>query len=170
MQFSAFNLENFTPDRFFYTGTARGARDKYEVCLNPFLAANLGSRVWINSQIWARWGQQIWSRNVNKTFCWWCHASKRPCLDFLRRGNNYQADRTSTAHTDHLILQTVPSNILHCSAPCLFCSTLSEWRQWCLQPRQLMQRRSSHTCSTMLGIRLEKTAIAFQIASSCGGN
>ena len=31
MQFSAFNLENFTPDRFFYTGTARGARDKYEV-------------------------------------------------------------------------------------------------------------------------------------------
>ena len=32
MQFFAFNLENFTPDRFFYTGTARGARDKYEVC------------------------------------------------------------------------------------------------------------------------------------------
>ena len=31
MQFFAFNLENFTPDRFFYTGTARGARDKYEV-------------------------------------------------------------------------------------------------------------------------------------------
>ena len=25
------NLEKFTPDRNFYTGTARGARDKYEV-------------------------------------------------------------------------------------------------------------------------------------------
>ena len=32
MQFFAFNLENFTPDRFFYTGTACGACDKYEVC------------------------------------------------------------------------------------------------------------------------------------------
>ena len=32
MQLFAFNLENFTLDRFFYTGTARGARDKYEVC------------------------------------------------------------------------------------------------------------------------------------------
>ena len=31
--FFAFNLEKFTPDIFFYTGTARGARDKYEVCL-----------------------------------------------------------------------------------------------------------------------------------------
>ena len=31
MHFLAFNLEKFTPDRFFYTGTARGARDKYEV-------------------------------------------------------------------------------------------------------------------------------------------
>ena len=29
--------------------------------------------------------------------CW--HASLRPCLDFLRRGNNYEADHTSTAHT-----------------------------------------------------------------------
>jgi len=28
----AFNLEKFTPDRNFYTGSARGARDKYEVC------------------------------------------------------------------------------------------------------------------------------------------
>ena len=31
MHFFAFNLEKFTPDIFFYTGTARGARDKYEV-------------------------------------------------------------------------------------------------------------------------------------------
>ena len=31
MPFFAFNLEKFTPDIFFYTGTARGARDKYEV-------------------------------------------------------------------------------------------------------------------------------------------
>ena len=30
--FFAFNLEKFTPDRIFYTGSARGARDKYEVC------------------------------------------------------------------------------------------------------------------------------------------
>ena len=29
--FLAFNLEKFTPDRIFYTGSARGARDKYEV-------------------------------------------------------------------------------------------------------------------------------------------
>ena len=29
--FFAFNLEKFTPDRIFYTGSARGARDKYEV-------------------------------------------------------------------------------------------------------------------------------------------
>ena len=27
----AFNLEKFTPDRIFYTGSARGARDNYEV-------------------------------------------------------------------------------------------------------------------------------------------
>ena len=32
MYFFAFNLEKFTPDRIFYTGSARGARDKYEVC------------------------------------------------------------------------------------------------------------------------------------------
>ena len=31
--FFAFNLEKFTPDRNFYTGSARGARDKYEVCV-----------------------------------------------------------------------------------------------------------------------------------------
>ena len=31
--FFAFNLEKFTPDRIFYTGSARGARDKYEVCV-----------------------------------------------------------------------------------------------------------------------------------------
>merc|ERR1739844_281502 len=31
--FFAFNLEKYTPDRIFYTGSARGARDKYEVCL-----------------------------------------------------------------------------------------------------------------------------------------
>ena len=31
MYFFAFNLEKFTPDRIFYTGGARGARDKYEV-------------------------------------------------------------------------------------------------------------------------------------------
>ena len=31
--FFAFNLEKFTPDRIFYTGSARGARDKYEVWL-----------------------------------------------------------------------------------------------------------------------------------------
>ena len=31
MYFFAFNLEKFTPDRNFYTGSARGARDKYEV-------------------------------------------------------------------------------------------------------------------------------------------
>ena len=31
MYFFAFNLEKFTPDRIFYTGSARGARDKYEV-------------------------------------------------------------------------------------------------------------------------------------------
>ena len=30
--FFAFNLEKFTPDRNFYTGSARGARDNYEVC------------------------------------------------------------------------------------------------------------------------------------------
>ena len=30
--FFAFNLEKFTPDRNFYTGSARGARDKYQVC------------------------------------------------------------------------------------------------------------------------------------------
>ena len=34
MYFLAFNLEKFTPDRIFYTGSARGARDKYEVCYN----------------------------------------------------------------------------------------------------------------------------------------
>ena len=32
MQLFAFNLENLTLDGFFYTGTAREARDKYEVC------------------------------------------------------------------------------------------------------------------------------------------
>ena len=32
MKFFAFNLENFTPDRIFYTGTARGTCDKYVVC------------------------------------------------------------------------------------------------------------------------------------------
>ena len=37
--FFAFNLEKFTPDRIFYTGNARGARDKYEVCPWP-LAKN----------------------------------------------------------------------------------------------------------------------------------
>ena len=31
MYFFAFNLEKITPDRMFYTGSARGARDKYEV-------------------------------------------------------------------------------------------------------------------------------------------
>ena len=31
IQFFAFNLENFTPDRIFYTGAACGACDKYEV-------------------------------------------------------------------------------------------------------------------------------------------
>ena len=31
MYFFAFNLEKFTRDRIFYTGSARGARDKYEV-------------------------------------------------------------------------------------------------------------------------------------------
>ena len=31
MYFFAFNLEKFTPDRICYTGSARGARDKYEV-------------------------------------------------------------------------------------------------------------------------------------------
>ena len=35
MYFFAFNLEKFTPDRNFYTGSARGARDNYEVCLCP---------------------------------------------------------------------------------------------------------------------------------------
>ena len=38
MHFLAFNLEKFTPDRFFYTGTARGARDKYEVWARLFAA------------------------------------------------------------------------------------------------------------------------------------
>ena len=35
--FFALNLEKFTPDRNFYTGSARGARDKYEVwgCQRP---------------------------------------------------------------------------------------------------------------------------------------
>ena len=33
--FFAFNLEKFTPDRIFYTGSARGARDKYEVWEQP---------------------------------------------------------------------------------------------------------------------------------------
>ena len=32
MYFFAFNLEKYTPDRIFYTGSARGARDNYEVC------------------------------------------------------------------------------------------------------------------------------------------
>ena len=31
MYFFAFNLEKYTPDRIFYTGRARGARDNYEV-------------------------------------------------------------------------------------------------------------------------------------------
>ena len=30
--FFVFNLQKFTPHRIFYTGSARGARDKYEVC------------------------------------------------------------------------------------------------------------------------------------------
>ena len=33
MYFFAFNLEKYTPDRIFYTGSARGARDNYEVWL-----------------------------------------------------------------------------------------------------------------------------------------
>ena len=39
MQFFAFNLENFTPDRIFYTGPACGACDKYEVWLGPLWMA-----------------------------------------------------------------------------------------------------------------------------------
>ena len=31
MYFFSFNLEKFTPDRIFYTGSARNVRDKYEV-------------------------------------------------------------------------------------------------------------------------------------------
>ena len=42
-QFFAFILEKFTPDRKIYTGTARGARDKYEVC--PEGAISLGHRL-----------------------------------------------------------------------------------------------------------------------------
>ena len=41
MQLFAFNLEKFTQDRFFYTGTARGARDKYEVWYKPEALASL---------------------------------------------------------------------------------------------------------------------------------
>ena len=37
MYFLAFNLEKFTPDRIFYTGNARGARDKYEACIQCIL-------------------------------------------------------------------------------------------------------------------------------------
>ena len=36
--FFAFNLEKFTPDRIFYTGSARGARDKYEVWPQVYMA------------------------------------------------------------------------------------------------------------------------------------
>ena len=41
--FFAFNLEKFTPDRNFYTGSARGARDKYEVCKHCVTGAWLES-------------------------------------------------------------------------------------------------------------------------------
>ena len=48
MQLFAFNLEKFTLDRIFYTGTARGARDKYEVwpnigCIFPCMFFKLTS-------------------------------------------------------------------------------------------------------------------------------
>ena len=36
MNFFAFSLEKFTPDRIFYTGNARGARDKYEVWVSIY--------------------------------------------------------------------------------------------------------------------------------------
>jgi len=39
--FLAFNLEKFTPDRIFYTGSARGARDKYEVWAAHSTDANI---------------------------------------------------------------------------------------------------------------------------------
>ena len=45
MHFLAFNLEKFTPDRFFYTGTARGARDKYEVCFQACAPVHLAMLV-----------------------------------------------------------------------------------------------------------------------------
>ena len=54
----------------------------------------------------------ICHRYVNKTFCQSWHASTiRPCWDFLRRGNNYQPDRTPTTR---FYPSTVPETFAFC--------------------------------------------------------
>ena len=53
MHFFAFNLENFTPD----TGTARGARDKYEVLCLILFAFHLH----IAKILWPRGGRRVLS-------------------------------------------------------------------------------------------------------------
>ena len=41
MQFFAFNLDNFKPEKLIYTATARNARDKYQVCSTVVLVQGM---------------------------------------------------------------------------------------------------------------------------------
>ena len=97
----------------------------------------------------------ICQRYVNKTFCQWWHASTmRPCWDFLRRGNNYQPDRTSTAHTNHQILPQYSSrNILHS----IFCRTLLKLKAMMLTTNLIICAMHVFVAHcTMQWLRLEK--------------